>query len=125
MSQYDKWTNGSAYVYGIFDSNTDKLIGIIFAAHFSLIGKSTELGYWLDAECLGKGIMKEAVTVLENELFKKGMVKIIIKTDTANNNSEKLAISLGYELEGILKKDQFISSFNELRDFKVFSKIKE
>lgn len=125
ISQYEKWEKGSAYTYGIFDKKSKNIIGIIFAAHFSIIGKSTELGYWIDINYSGRGIIKEAVTVLENNLFKKGIVKIIIKTDTENTISSSVAKSLGYELEGILRKDQFIESFNEHRDFNVFAKIKE
>ena len=125
VSQHDKWEKGTAYTYGIFESLTGKLLGIIFAGHYTQIGKSTELGYWLDNNHTGKGLMKEAIGLLEKELFKNGIVKIIIKADTENENSAGVAKALGYELEATLKKDQFIHSFNELRDFNVFSKIKE
>lgn len=125
ISQYEKWEKGSAYVFGIFDIKNEKMIGIIFADRFSLVSKSTELGYWIDTNHTGKGLMKEAVELLEGELFKKGLIKVIIKTDTANTISSAVAQSLGYELEGILRKDQFIESFNELRDFNLFAKIKK
>ena len=124
VSQYKNWEKGSTYTYGIFDSDNKDMIGIIFATHFSLVGKSTELGYWIDMNHSGKGIIKEAIAILEIEVFKNGIIKIIIKTDTENTVSSSVAKSLGYELEGVLKKDQFVKSFNELRDFNVFAKIK-
>ena len=98
---------------------------VIFATHFSLTGKNAELGYWLDIDYTGKGIMQEAISLLEKELFNKGLVKIIIKADTQNDKSAQVAKKLGYTLEATLKKDQFIETFNELRDFNLFSKIKE
>lgn len=124
-TQNKNWDEGTAYTYGIFDKESNKLIGIIFACHFSIENKNTEMGYWIDHKHTGKGIMKEAVTTLENELYKKGIIKTTLKIDTENTKSEKTAKSLGYEYEGTVRKDQFIHTFNELRDFKIYAKIKE
>lgn len=120
---YRAWEEGTAFEYGIFDSVSGRLIGIAGAYCFSQEHKKAELGYWLDTDFTGRGLAREAVAALEKELIARGIKRIVIKNDTQNIRSAALAKAMGYELEGISRKDQFLYSFGTLRDFNVFSKI--
>lgn len=116
------WEEKTAFEYGIFDAGPGRLIGIAGAYCFSQEHKKAELGFWLDRDFTGRGLAREAVTALENELIRCGIKRIVIKNDTQNIRSAALAKAMGYEFEGISRKDQFLYSFNELRDFNVFAK---
>jgi RimJ/RimL family protein N-acetyltransferase len=86
--------------------------------------KKAELGYWLANNYRGNGYMMEAVRLLEQELFKNGFNKIIIRNDVLNKGSVNVAKNLGYELEGVLKQDNWLPYENRFRDTNCFAKFK-
>jgi len=117
-----KWEEGSGYQYCIILN--DEIIGDCAAHTFDTKHKRAELGYWLANDYRGKGYMMEAVSLLEKELFKAGINKIIIHNDVRNIGSVNVAKNLGYELEGVLKQERWSSYEKRFRDINCFAKFK-
>lgn len=62
-----------------------------------------ELGYWIDAEAEGRGIVHRACRALIDDMFADGMARIEIRTAAHNARSIRLAERLGFTHEGTLR----------------------
>ena len=95
--------NNTEWNYTIL--NDDEIIGAIgvkINSHRNYIG---EIGYFLDEKFWGKGIVTEAVKLVEDICFKElKLTRIEIVMQPANKGSEKVAIKNKYLKEGLLKK---------------------
>ena len=118
-----RWESDSAYEY--FIVLNDEIIGNCGANSVDLKNRKAELGYWLAGDHRGKGYMAEAVSLLEQELFKAGINKIIIHNDVLNTGSVNVAKKLGYELEGVLKQEKWLPSEKRYRDINCFAKFRK
>lgn len=116
------WESNLSYEYFIILN--DEIIGNCSAVSVNMKDKKAELGYWLANDYRGCGYMMEAVRLLEQELFKNGFNKIIIRNDVLNKSSVNVAKNLGYELEGVLKQDNWLPYENRFRDTNCFAKFK-
>lgn len=84
-----KWESDSGYEY--FIVLNDEIIGNCAAHTVDMKNRKAELGYWLVGDHRGQGYMMEAVKLLEQELFKNGINKIIIHNDVRNTGSVNVA----------------------------------
>ena len=84
-----------------------------------------ELACWLEKDYRGNGYAMESVRLLEQELFKNGFNKIVVRNDVLNKDSVNLAIKAGYELEGVLKADKWLKDEKRFRDVNCFAKFKK
>lgn len=101
-------SDASNYQYGIFNKEDDKFIGMISLENVDEDNKKCELGYWVADEYRGKGLVKEASILLTKYAFSKlGMNKITAFVIKENTASISLLISLGFEIEGLLKDDVY------------------
>lgn len=81
-----------------------ELIGAVGFHQIDFINKSTSMGYWLDEGHQRKGIMTKSVKALKDYGFNVlGLHRIQILCAIHNNRSEKIALSLGFQKEGVLK----------------------
>jgi ribosomal-protein-serine acetyltransferase len=63
------------------------------------------IGYWLDAEHRGRGVMSAAVVALVNHGFTSlALRRIEIRTDVLNRPSRAIAERLGFQLDGVLRQ---------------------
>lgn len=93
--------------WGITTKDSNVLIGSICLWNFSEDRKTAEVGYGLDPEFQGKGIMSEALkAVLDFGLNQKGFQTIEAYTDYRNIPSKKLLKQHGFiPREGIKDPD--------------------
>jgi glycosyltransferase involved in cell wall biosynthesis len=75
----------------------------------------------------GFGYMSQAVSLLEEECFQKGIQRIEMSIDTLNYPSIKLARGLGYHFEGLLREESRLYSDEKQkpRSTLIFSKLKK
>lgn len=116
------WKNSDEFAYEMILDQ--KLIGLITVKGVSLEDKRGEIAYWLDTDYTGNGYMKEAVALLEKELFDNGFNRVVIHTDVLNKKSANVAIKSGYKFEGILRQNIYSELHHRFRDQNVFSKLK-
>ena len=62
-----------------------------------------ELGYWIDAEAEGAGLVTRAAAILRDEAWFLGLSRLEIRSAAANTRSRRVAERLGFRLEGILR----------------------
>ncbi|MDP2572237.1 GNAT family N-acetyltransferase [Vibrio penaeicida] len=72
-----------------------------------------EIGYWLRTSAAGKGIMTEAVALLETYAFEElGANRIEIKAAESNQRSWMVAKRCGYQLEATMKNTRRLRNGN-------------
>ena len=82
---------------------------------------SAEIGYWLDADFRGKGVMSTALTLLLDEARALGLHRVAILAATTNQASQNVARRGGFEQEGILREMALIDG--HYQDMMIFSRI--
>lgn len=78
---------------------------IVGAASLSLDANlgTASLGYWIDAEHEGRGIVRRAAGRLLQVAAERGSRRVEIRTATDNVRSRALAERLGFTIEGVLR----------------------
>lgn len=94
------------FPYGIFDSTSQKMIGYIHLMNFDWNLPKAEIGFFIDADYAGKGIMSKAVSTVVSYYFDElGFHKLFLRTHPSNLSAQALAEKCGFEKEGLLRHD--------------------
>ncbi len=92
------------YTYRIFNREEDVMLGST-GLHTRVKGNAREIGYWVHADHINKGIATETVMALTKVGFEViGLDRIEIHIDPRNEASLAIPQKLGYQLEATLKK---------------------
>lgn len=103
--------------FGIFRG--DKFIGSIGFPNFDREAKATEIGYWIDRDEEGKGIVSQACKLLIDYAFNEmKMNRIQIRCVAENLRSAAIPVRLGFVKEGVLRQSQFRNG--KLHDFVIY-----
>ena len=106
---------------GIWYQN--KLVGCIGLHALSSSNRRASIGYWLDADFQGKGIMTQSVKALVNYCFTElDLNRLAIEAATENQPSYSIAERLGFAKEGVARQFAFIN--NRFLDYKLYSMLK-
>lgn len=85
-----------------------------------------EIGYWVDTRFEGKGFVTEAVDRITRFAFEVLEAnRVEIRCDPENVRSRAVAERLGFELEGIMRKESLSKIDSRLRDTCIYAKIRE
>lgn len=105
--------------YGIWYNG--RLAGTMGVHNLDWINKKTSLGYWLGAQFQGKGLMTEAVaTYIDRLIFGSwDLEKVTIQAATGNHKSRSIPERLGFQLEGILRRNEYL--YDHFVDHAVYS----
>jgi ribosomal-protein-serine acetyltransferase len=88
----------------------DKLVGSINFYTIDRVNKRTNIGYWLDSDHEGKGIMTTVVKdFIQMGINYYDMNKFEIRCSVDNYKSCAIAKRLGFEEEGIIRSYGFIN----------------
>jgi ribosomal-protein-serine acetyltransferase len=81
--------------------------------------RSAEVGYWLDAGFVGRGLVTRAVTaVLDHAFSTLGLDRVGLRTVADNIRSRNVAQRLGFTQEGVLR--EYAAFPTERRDLVVY-----
>ena len=98
----DKIEEKEYFPFGIFQN--EKLIGLIQIKNFDWRIPQCELGYFLDKDYGGQGIITKMVGETIPYCFDTlELKKIYLRIDPENIGSNQVALKNGFELEGILR----------------------
>ncbi len=112
----EKWESWEAAIY---DKKSWKLIGRCWINKTFPEIPAFELWYWVAEEYYGKGMVPECVARYLQFAFEESTFeKWVIRCDSENENSIKVALKCGFSFEGELKKDERVKW--KLRDIKYF-----
>lgn len=96
--------NGEAYFWCIWKG--DSIVGLVLIKDIDNKARKAEIGYMIDKEFEGKGIVKKTCQLMIDFIFKElKFNKIVLCCDEENERSIGIAKKFGFELEGILKQD--------------------
>lgn len=99
-----------AYEHTAFKAGTwrhGSLIGCIDLHQIDWVNGNARIGYWLDKEHTGHGIMTRAVHLLTEYAFEAlDLHRIEIHVATGNHRSRRIPERLGFTLEGVLREVQ-------------------
>lgn len=83
----------------------EQWIGSMGFNDIDLVNNKAEIGYWLDSDFTGKGIMTECVKAIINYGFKElRLHRIQIRCAERNEKSKAIPERLGFTLEGTLRE---------------------
>ncbi len=105
------------------------LVGMVGVHHVAKDLRRGEIGYWLDAERYGNGIVTRCVTAVLARCFEspacggRPFERIEIRADVDNLRSRAVAERLGFEFEGVLRR--FILNGGAHRDAAVYSLLRD
>jgi RimJ/RimL family protein N-acetyltransferase len=113
------------YIYGIFSADeTEQLGGSGF--HKRANEGSLEIGYWVAASAIGRGIATEVTAVQTRAGFElAGLDRIDIQVEPTNDRSLAIPRKLGFTEEGTLRRRLESHDAGPLRDSTVFSMLRE
>jgi RimJ/RimL family protein N-acetyltransferase len=82
-----------------------------------------EIGFWVRTGFEGKGFVTEVAGALEKLAFETlGARRVEVRMHERNDRSRRVAERLGFELEGILRKDS-LTVDGKPRDTRVYAKV--
>jgi ribosomal-protein-serine acetyltransferase len=81
-----------------------RIAGVVGLPSINRHNDSAEIGYWLDHEHQGRGLMSEAVQAIVTLAFEHlGLHRLEIRADVVNEPSRAIAERLGFSLEGTMR----------------------
>jgi len=102
----------------------DQFTGLIALKEIDYANLKTEIGYWLDKNKTGQGIMIRSCKALINYTFDElKLNRIAIKVAIGNEKSNAIPLALNFYLEGVERQGELVSG--QPRDLVVFSMLKK
>ncbi|MEQ6388375.1 GNAT family protein [Bacillaceae bacterium S4-13-58] len=86
-----------------------EIIGVAGYNEIDWVNKITYLGYWLDSDFQGLGIMTKVARALTTNVFQElGLHKVEIRVAKANQKSRAIPERLGFVKEGTLRQVEWL-----------------
>jgi ribosomal-protein-serine acetyltransferase len=130
VEDFRKYINSSKLRYG---NHTEMgyvimangvMIGRLGLYNIDLTNKTASIGYWLDQQWLGKGIITRCCKAVIDEGFSRLQLnRIEIRAATENYKSQAIPERLGFKIEGVIRQGEFVNS--RFVDLLVYSMLKE
>jgi ribosomal-protein-serine acetyltransferase len=103
----EEWEMKTDLHLGIFCD--ELMVGMISLHNIDYLNHKAYIGYWLDADHLGKGIMTEAVrSLMEYGFDELEINRIEIRAGVNNSRSRAIPERLGFRQEGVLREGEFV-----------------
>jgi RimJ/RimL family protein N-acetyltransferase len=115
---YQSVLNGRSYTRSIWQAG--RLVGRLMV-NFDLRNHSAELGWAVDVDYQGRGIARAAASNITQLLLAKGFTRVWISCIVDNIASVRIALAVGMEREGILRKSKWLN--DEPHDTYIFAAI--
>ncbi len=100
-----------------------RIAGTIGFHHLDTTNKMASVGYWIDREMEGKGVVAKCCRVLIDYLFDTmGLNRVQINCNVENARSRAIPEKLGFTLEGTLREVEYVNG--RFGDWAVYSLLK-
>jgi ribosomal-protein-serine acetyltransferase len=117
-----RYTSSSEMGYVIMAGHA--MIGRLGLYNIDLNNRSASIGYWLDQQWLGKGVITRCCQAMINAGFSQlHLNRIEIRAAVENYKSQAIPERLGFKKEGIIRQAEFVN--NQFVDLYVYSLLKE
>lgn len=119
--KFSAWLLQREYCFGIWDTNSAKLIGFVRIFGIDWNVPKAEIGFFIDHKHTQRGLMTEAMISLLSFAFQQlKLEKLILRTATDNYPTQRLARKCGFRREGDLRSDFKRLTTGELVDVMYF-----
>jgi ribosomal-protein-serine acetyltransferase len=117
------WAQGKAcHCVIVYDG---KIVGSVGLNDIDAVAKKCEIGYWLDSDYTGRGIVTSAVKKIEEIAFTEyGIERVSIHADSRNLKSRAVAERLNYVYEGTMRRAITNTSAGDMGDEVIYSKLR-
>jgi ribosomal-protein-serine acetyltransferase len=86
-----------------------RIVGVLGQHYVDRVDNKTELGYWLDQEHQGTGLMTRAVGRMLRHIFDDlDLNRVVLHCAAENRRSRAVPERLGFRLEGVLREAQWL-----------------
>ena len=99
----------------------DEFLGLALAPAIDAETREAELGYVVAPVARGRGVASEALRLLTDWAFGRGLERLELRISVGNGASRKVAQRCGYELEGTLRAAYFKQGRRE--DTEIWSRL--
>ena len=98
--------NRSYYPFVVTERPTQKLVGYIDIKNIDWNIPKAELGYFIDEQYEGRGILTKALSKIIAYCFDNlQIIKLLVRTHAENTGSRKVVEKNGFTVEGIIRND--------------------
>ena len=88
----------------------ERAVGSIGFHNLNTANGSAEIGYWIDKEYEGRGLITRCCSVLIDYLFNvRNLNRIQINCNIENTRSRKVPERLGFKLEGVHRQVEYVN----------------
>ena len=103
----DRYANREALEAGLFAAN--RLVGMIGFNTIDWTARRSEIGYWIDSEYQGQGLVTQGCRSLIAHGFNElDLNRIEIRCATGNDRSRAIPERLGFTQEGIIRQTEWL-----------------
>lgn len=87
-----------------------QIAGVISLQQIDRANRCAAIGYWIDEDCEGHGVVSRAVVALcDHGFHEMGLNRIEIQCGTENWRSRKIPERLGFHSEGVLREVEWLN----------------
>jgi ribosomal-protein-serine acetyltransferase len=102
-STLDQFARNDGLNAGIFHSG--RFIGVVGMHHADWLDRKASIGYWIDLQHQGRGIVTAACRALLSHIFEElKLHRVEIRCAVGNHRSRSIPERLGFQLEGIARQ---------------------
>lgn len=102
----------------------EQMIGVFSFNQIEPTNRTAYIGYWLDEDCQGQGVISRALEAVFAKYASEGSVRrFVIKCIVTNEASNRVAVRNGFTLEGRLRQAEYLNG--EYHDQNIYARIVE
>jgi ribosomal-protein-serine acetyltransferase len=103
----NQFTNNDGFAAGIW--HKESVVGTIGFHKIDWLNRSVEIGYWLSADCQGKGIVTRAcIEFIDHAFSEWHLHRVQIRCAVGNSKSCRIPERLGFVREGMQRHAEFL-----------------
>jgi ribosomal-protein-serine acetyltransferase len=122
QSSLDQFAANNGFQTAIFYRG--RLVGMIGFHKIDWPNRATSIGYWLDADAQGRGIISRSCRFLIDYVFREfGLNRVEIRCAVKNQRSCAIAERLGFSREGLMRQAEWL--YDHFVDHIVYSLLEE
>jgi RimJ/RimL family protein N-acetyltransferase len=118
------WSEGTGCPFAVVDAATGRLLGGMGVRWNDRATQVAEVGYWARADIRGRGVTTRALQLVSDwALGTVGCERLVLRADTENVPSQRVAERAGFVREGIERSARFSPRQGRRVDFVVYSRL--
>jgi RimJ/RimL family protein N-acetyltransferase len=118
------WHDATGAPFAVVDAATGRLLGGMGVRWIDRGNGVGEVGYWVRASSRGQGVTTRALLLATRWAFERaGCQRLVLRADTLNLPSQRVAERAGFVREGIERSARFSPRQRRRVDFVVYSRL--